>query len=144
MEEGLLALKTFDMAYFDPLIPKDISLRAKRYMRDLLGVMKDKGVNSTLDSAAIQLIGQTYHNYIEATETLAREGMYQTIDTQAGSSLKAHPAVKVQLDSQVQLTRLLIEFGLTPKSRGELKKEEEKKPDQSPLTRFIDRKREVI
>jgi P27 family predicted phage terminase small subunit len=135
------------MAYFDPLIPKGISLKAKRYMRDLIGVMEDKGVNTTLDSAAIQLIGQTYHNYIEATETLKNneEGMYQTVETQAGSSLKAHPAVKVQLDSQVQLTRLLMEFGLTPKSRGELRKDSEKEDDKaSPLTVLFDRKREVI
>lgn len=133
------------MAHFNPLIPKDICLKAKRYMRDLLVVLEDKSINSTLDSAAIQLIGHTYNNYIIATETLATDGMYQTIETQAGSSLKAHPAVKVQLDSQVQLTRLLLEFGLTPRSRGELKKADDSGTVAvSPLTAFLERDRKVV
>lgn len=133
------------MAHFNPLIPKGICLKAKRYMRDLLGVLSDKSVNSTLDSAAIQLIGQTYHNYINATEELADVGMYQEIETQSGSSLKAHPAVKVQLDSQIQLTRLLLEFGLTPKSRGELKQADDSGKDtSSPLSAFLERDRKII
>ena len=39
--------------------------------------------------------------------------------------LVKHPLIKVQNDSQIQIVKLLNEFGLTPKSVGKLKSEEE-------------------
>lgn len=39
--------------------------------------------------------------------------------------LVKHPLIKVQNDAQIQIVKLLNEFGLTPKSVGKLKAEEE-------------------
>ena len=125
-------------------IPPNICLEAKKFMKDLLQVMEDKSISTALDSAAINLIAQTYHNYIEATKILQSEGMIITVTTNAGENIKAHPAVKIQLDSQIQLHKLLVEFGLTPKSRKEITTKATKVEEtKSPLDEFLGRKREV-
>lgn len=40
-----------------------------------------------------------------------------------------HPLIKVQNDSQIQIVKLLNEFGLTPKSVGKLKSTEDENDD---------------
>jgi P27 family predicted phage terminase small subunit len=127
------------------LIPTSISPKAKTFMKNLLGVLGEKSINTKLDSAAISLIAHTYDNYINATEILKKEGLVITSFTAAGENPKAHPAVKIQLDAQIQLTRLLIEFGLTPKSRKDVVSVKVDTPTKagSPIDDFIGRQREV-
>lgn len=43
--------------------------------------------------------------------------------------LVKHPLIKVQNDAQIQIVKLLNEFGLTPKSVGKLKAEEDENND---------------
>ena len=43
--------------------------------------------------------------------------------------LVKHPLIKVQTDAQIQIVKLLNEFGLTPKSVGKLKQVDEENDD---------------
>lgn len=118
------------------IIPSKISSKSKRFMSTLLNVLDEKEIHTTLDRAAIQLIAHTYDNWLCATEMLERDGLTIYNYTSAGKNMKAHPAVKIQLDAQIQLTKLLIEFGLTPKSRKDVSSARQK-PDASPLEMFL-------
>lgn len=118
------------------IIPSKISSKSKRFMRELMSVLDEKAVHTTLDKSAIQLIAHTYDNWLQATEMLEKDGLTIYNYTSAGRNLKAHPAVKIQLDAQIQLTKLLIEFGLTPKSRKDVNSARQT-PDASPLELFL-------
>ena len=128
------------------VIPTTISEGARKFMFRLLRTLEEKNIDSKLDEAAIMLIANTYDTYLKATEILNREGLVVAVITNAGSNPKAHPAVKIQNDAQSQLTRLLVEFGLTPKSRKEttaISKEDAQDTPESPLTVFLKNQREV-
>ena len=57
--------------------------------------------------------------------------------------LKAHPCVKIQLDSQVQLNKMMDSFGLSPKARKEISKPTEKSEANSPIQNFLESKKKV-
>ena len=124
------------------LIPSKVCDRTKRFMRDLLEVLDQNNVHSVLDKPAIQLLAYTYDNYIKATEMIEQSDIVVYHYTSTGKNLKAHPAVKIQLDAQVQLTKLLIEFGLTPKSRKDIDSAKVQ-PDASPLELFIQKHKDT-
>jgi len=123
-------------------IPSNITDKAKRFMKELLIVLEDKNIHTTLDKTAISLLAHTYDNYIKATEMLEHDGLTLYNYTSAGKNMKAHPAVKIQLDAQIQLTKLLIEFGLTPKSRRDIASDKAS-PEASPLELFVGGNRDI-
>lgn len=128
----------------DRTIPSAVGNKTKTFMKELLQVLEDKSINTALDKTAIQLMAYTYDNYIKATEQLEQNGSLTIYNyTSAGKNLKAHPAVKIQLDAQIQLTKLLVEFGLTPKSRKDIDSQRAA-PDSSPLDLFIGGQRKVV
>ena len=111
---------------------------AKKYLVDLRKVLKDSEVLTSLDDNALEMIGSSYHNYIEATKILREEGL---IVRSKNGDVKAHPCVKIQLDASIQLTKLFESFGLTPKSRKELAKPKEKEGKLSAIDVFLTRKK---
>jgi P27 family predicted phage terminase small subunit len=123
-------------------IPSSISNKAKRFMKDLLEVLDEKSIHTKLDSAAISLLAHTYDNYIRATEMIEHDGLIVNSYSGTSKTKKAHPAIKIQLDAQIQLTKLLVEFGLTPKSRKDIESAKAPATD-SPLELFIKSQREV-
>lgn len=122
--------------------PSAIGGKAKKFMRELMVVLEDKNINTALDKAAISLIAHTYDNYIKATEILEHDGLTIYQYSGASKNIRAHPAVKIQLDAQIQLTKLLVEFGLTPKSRKDIDSQRSA-PEASPLELFIGGEREA-
>jgi len=107
---------------------------AQAFKDNLYKILKDQDVLTSLDDAAMNLIGATYHNYIMATQIIQSEGL---IITSPRGEMKAHPAVKVQLDSQIQLDKLMDKFGLNPKSRKEISKPKETRPAETEADKFF-------
>lgn len=121
-------------------IPEDICVEAKEYLRGIISVLNTQEVITPLDDAALELVGYTYHNWLQATKTILKEG--QTVKSERGYT-KAHPCVKIQLDAQVQLTKLMDSFGLNPKSRKEIVKPKERDSKKTPIDKFLDRTKEL-
>ena len=112
----------------------DLCPEAQSFLKDLRKLLKDNDVLTSLDESALSLLGDVYHNYIQATKILRKHGLIT--ESQRGD-VRAHPAVKIQLDAQIQLTKLFDSFGLTPKSRKELLKAKEKDGKLSPMDVFL-------
>lgn len=108
---------------------------AEKFLDDLTTLLKDQSILTSLDEATLQLIGRSYHNYCMATRQLDKDGM--TMMSQRGE-LKAHPCIKIQLDSQIQLNKMMDSFGLSPKSRKEISRPKETKAKQSPIDKFFE------
>jgi P27 family predicted phage terminase small subunit len=75
------------------------------------------GVLKVTDKQTWFVLCQTYHNVIEAEETLAVEGM--VIDDARGSK-KKHPLTAILKDCRYQFRQLAEQFALTPNSRERL------------------------
>ncbi|MBA7523483.1 hypothetical protein ES705_15610 [subsurface metagenome] len=103
-------------------IPTKICLEAKQFMKHLLKQLKDNGINVTgLDHGCLYLIAWTFHRLVRATQKIEDEGeIIKEVTARGNRITKTHPAIKIEYDSRAQLTRLLVEFGLTLKSSGRL------------------------
>lgn len=111
---------------------------ANRFVNKLKRVLKESQVSNHLDETALELIKYTYHHYITSTQFLLTHGTTYIITDRYGNSLtKQYPQVKIALDSQIQLTKLIQEFGLTPSSRKRLKDLLKNDEDDSPFTKFM-------
>lgn len=83
------------------------------------------------NALALNMLVITYSTYLEATEHLQLEGkVLQEFDYNNNPKTKPNPWVKIQLDSQIQLHKLIQEFGLTPKSKNKINSNS---PGASPL-----------
>ena len=112
---------------------------AKVFLDNLYLLLNEQNILTSLDGSAMDLIGNTYHNYITATRLIQTEGM---IITSPRGEKKAHPAVKMQLDAQIQLDKLMDKFGLNPKARKEISKPKEREGELSPIDVFLTKTRE--
>jgi len=121
-------------------IPDEFCAEAKQYMADLLVLLGKEGIINNLDTAALTLLGDSYNKYLLSQEILLQEGI--VVRGKNGEVLRAHPAVKICHDSEVFLTKLLLEFGLTPKRRQKTGRDKPKE-DLSPIENFINSKREI-
>ncbi len=101
-------------------IPTKICVEAKRYMKHILDQIKKNQIQIIgLDYGGLTLMAWTYHTWVEATTIIEDEGMIVNETNARNTSItKVHPAVKIQYDAHAQLRLLMIEYGLTPKSRG--------------------------
>jgi P27 family predicted phage terminase small subunit len=112
---------------------------AKVFLDNLYLLLNEQDILTSLDDSAMNLIGNTYHNYIQATKLIQTEGM---IITSPRGEKKAHPAVKMQLDAQIQLDKLMDKFGLNPKARKEISKPKEREGILSPMDIFLSKTKE--
>ena len=120
-------------------VPADICPAAKNYMKALLHELTENMIDyNGLDYLALELIAYTYHTYITAKDLVLKENyvVKERNARNAGIS-KPHPAVKIMYDANSQLTRLVQEFGLTPKSRGNLNNLQGKLAFNPALDKFV-------
>src|SRR5262249_25527084 len=78
------------------------------------------GVLTELDGVALEALCEAYADGQEARKTLDKFGSryYETVSSNGGKMLRAHPAVGVVRDADRRLRGWLAEFGLTPAQRS--------------------------
>jgi len=138
------------------LIPDYVHPKAKIQMDEIIRLLSRDKSKSGNYSAALQILADSYHIYFQAMDILLRDGIVQEMSDPAIQQVlpgmepvflqkmrvtKAHPALKIATDAQFSITKLLIQFNLTPKSNkdSELPVLEE----SSPVEKFINNSREI-
>jgi P27 family predicted phage terminase small subunit len=116
------------------VINSTICPEAQSFIDNLTTLLKKQNILTSLDEDTLRLIGNTYHSYITATNILLKDGYL--IKSPRGE-LKAHPCVKIQLDAQIQLNKMMDSFGLSPKSRKEISKPKERSKEESDIVKFL-------
>jgi len=122
-------------------------------MAEIIRQLAKKNGFEKQDLPALSLLGYSYHNYFVSRDILLKDGlMIQEKDEFQQPTLpgmepvfitklrasKPHPALKICNDSQNQITKILIEFGLTPKSRKKnLDPTDPPSIDESPIDKFV-------
>ena len=119
-------------------IPKDIEADAKVYIENVLSKLESSGMLENVDNAALTMLARNYSMFIKASKQLEKDGL--TVVSDRGN-IAPHPAIKIAKDAQNSAMKVMMEFGLTAKSRSKLKgvKEEE----ESPFEAFVKAGKEV-
>lgn len=114
-------------------IPKDIEKEAKTYMDNVLTELQNRGMLEQVDAAALTMLARNYSMFIKASKQLETDGLTVTSDR---GNIAPHPAIKIAKDAQTQAMKVMLEFGLTAKSRTKLPKMD-KEDEDSPFEQFV-------
>lgn len=116
----------------DYIIPKDIEQDAKVYIQNVIKQLENTGMLENVDSAALTMLARNYSMFIKASKQLEDEGLTVTSDR---GNIAPHPAIKIAKDAQTQAMKVMLEFGLTAKSRTKFKLKEV--DDNNPFEQFV-------
>jgi P27 family predicted phage terminase small subunit len=96
-----------------PICPNHLNAVAKAEWKKICGQLRELGILSRSDRAALELYCQSYAAWREALKMLEQHGC--VVETQRGP--RRSPWDVIREKSGAFCTRLLIEFGLTPAAR---------------------------
>lgn len=94
--------------------PNWLSPVAAQYWSELAPQLEESGVLAKLDSLALSLLVESFASWRTALAAIEREGA--TVIGSAGTPVLS-PYQRVASTSFDQMTKLLVQFGLTPSSR---------------------------
>ena len=110
-----------------PRAPSEISDRARVEWYKLAHQLADAGLVTELDKMALAGLVTSYVRWLEAQEGLVKTGLL----IQGKDRVPVlNPLLRVSRDAQIEYTRLLGEFGLTPSSRSRLHVEPKEEVDE--------------
>lgn len=113
-------------------IPTDVSEPTKRFMKQVVGMLKELELIKGADEGALNILCYMYDNFLKAQEDIKENGIL--IETSRRKSV--NPSVNVSGMCATQIIKLLREFGLSAKARASLNRMEESE-EESPLEAFI-------
>lgn len=91
---------------------------AEAYMKSVKKFLARKyGAISDEWEAALTMLHDNYQLYVECQRKLHEDGLM--VKDRFGNYTK-HPLIKVSIDAQIQLIKLMNEFGLTAKSDSKI------------------------
>lgn len=131
MSDSFLVDRKNDMVKFT--IPKGCSPETQKFMRDVLKELNARKVIQNIDLGALRMLATSYEMYLQATEIMLEEGPVVLIKYEKA----ANPAQNVATKNYAQVMKIMTEYGLTIKSRGNIKVLKSDREDDSPLDAFL-------
>lgn len=116
-----------------PSPPRELPERSRKEWRRLTKQLYAAGLVTELDRMALAALVQSYVRWMEAQEGLAKTGLL--VRPGQDGIPKLNPLLRVSREAQVEYTRMLTEFGLTPSSRSRVKGEPP--PSKDPFDEWI-------
>lgn len=110
-----------------PTCPAWIKGEAKAEWKRIVPALREIGVLTLVDRAALAAYCQAWAELVDCTKVLQAEGRVAKepiVDKEGehiGDKIRAHPIVRMQRDAFSRLKTFLAEFGLTPASRSRIK-----------------------
>jgi P27 family predicted phage terminase small subunit len=123
-----------------PVISSDICEEAQQFLANLIELLEEQDILTSLDTSALELLGYTYDNYIKATRIIQKKGF--TLRSPRGEE-KSRPEVKIQIDSLIQINKIMDSFGLNPRARKEISKPKERTEVLTDIDIFLNKNKEV-
>lgn len=84
--------------------------------------------------APLSILADNFSIFYQCRDAIRNDGLMVT--DRFGAAIK-HPLIKVQVDAQIQIVKLLNEFGLTAKAAAKLNDNSDEEDDNSPLSMFL-------
>lgn len=98
-----------------PPAPKTLSKEAKGVWRKLGRQLLDAGIVTALDRIALEALVESYCRWLKALQGIQEAGLLVRVGNDPAP--RANPLLRIAREAQVEFTRLLGEFGMTPSSR---------------------------
>lgn len=83
----------------------------KRYLKERYGKINDEW------NGVIEILADNVELYLQCRNSIFQEGLMMTAKN--GSPTR-HPLIKTMMDAQIQVSKLLTEFGLTPRAAAKI------------------------
>jgi P27 family predicted phage terminase small subunit len=121
-----------------PSAPSHLSDKARETWGYVTGLLDRMGVLSEVDAVALEMLCESYADYLAAKAELKAFGSdYYTTLTALGDKMhRAHPAVAQKNDADRRIRAWLSEFGMTPSARSRVKADGEGTEDDAAATYF--------
>ena len=103
-------------------------------MKELVKELNDSERLTTADIPQLHRMATAYDTYLTCEEVLAREGI--TMVNLKGETVKL-PEVNIQKESWAQYLELAKEYGLTKKSKGQIKSLKADPAVEAPINEFL-------
>lgn len=130
----------------EPEMPKGMSKAARREWRQVVPLLMESGVLSVIDGKALAAYCESYALWEIARNDYIKNGIQfrAMFENKEGAliagDMKANPAVAIANNALKSMKAFLIEFGLTPASRRNLKIEK-KAGNDNPMEAFMNRQK---
>jgi P27 family predicted phage terminase small subunit len=111
----------------DAQMPEWLSPAAAKHWPMVAKQLRDAGVLTSLDSAALALYCEAFSRWMHANEQIAKFG--PVVKAPSGFPVQS-PFLAITNKAHEQMTKLLIEFGMTPSSRSRVTKAPSGEQDQ--------------
>lgn len=102
--------------------PEHMSEVAQELWREVLPVLAEVGLLTTLDVVALAQLCESYADWVAADHELevnnGGSSWYRTVDAQGNTIHRTHPAYEARKAADGQLMSWLREFGMTPAARA--------------------------
>lgn len=112
--------------------PAQLRPKAKKYIKEVVRVLNQRETLDSIDVGALDMLAISYNTYVRANEELLNQPL--TIETSQGTS--KNPLLGIAKDALNQSVLIMKEFGLTAKSRSNLKSAQEEE-EESELEKFV-------
>ena len=131
------------IAQADPVMPRDLSKPAAQEWRRIVPELRQMGVLSTVDRAALAAYCHAYERWFDAEKDVRRYGrivrepiLHQGVRT-GYIRLKKNPAVTISETATKIMKAFLCEFGMTPSSRSRVRIDKPAVGDEDPIDAFL-------
>ena len=114
-------------------MPDGLSDETQKFMRDVVKELNKRKIIQSIDLGALRMLATSYEMYLQATDILLADGPVVMIKYERA----ANPAQNIATKNYAQVMKIMTEYGLTIKSRGNIKEMKSDKEEESPLDRFI-------
>lgn len=109
---------------------QDYMFAINKYLRKKYGEISDEWLG------ALMMLADNYNTFIQCKNQITIDGL---MITDRFNVLVKHPLIKVQIDAQIQVVKLLNEFGLSPKSASKLNDTNDEE-EESIINQFIEKR----
>lgn len=118
-------------------IPTKVSKETKQFIKDVLKELNSKDAIQDIDLGALNMLTVSYEMYLQASERLLKDG---PLIKNKYDDLIPHPAQTIATKNYGQVMKIMTEYGLTIKSRGQIKGVVTEDKDHCPLESFIEKR----
>lgn len=96
----------------------DYSVTTQKYLNSVRRYLKEKfgRVNPEWEQP-LEILGDNLELYQQCKESIKNDGLLLLAKN---GSMTKNPLIKVQLDAQIQITKFISEFGLSPRSASKI------------------------
>lgn len=119
-------------------IPDNVSNETSKFIKDVLRELNKRNTIQIVDLGALRMLTVSYEMYLQASGILLQDG---PIKLNRAGDIVSHPAQTIATKNYAQVMKIMTEYGLTIKSRTQIKTGNPEDKEDSPLDKFFKEKR---